>query len=242
MVSAGILIWGVLPPDNDSRTVTVSSVEIKPITQENHSNTASGYAENGNTNLILSWPGVLRVGDVYKVRMTYDAVARDVLIQDVGDSSADETEQNRFSNLLSEAHLDVVGLEVVPAGSVMEPYRPGKSLKYFWKIRAKQSGDFRGMVWLLINFVPFESNDHGKPLFENHIPITAQKIEFKAVKLWGLSGPQARIVGGIGISLGVLMCFKMIYSIIEKCIKFIKKTLTPSGESETINLTKILTL
>jgi hypothetical protein len=72
----------------------------------------------------------------------------------------------------------------------------GQKVTFYWSIFPQEVGNYRGVVWFYLRFVPRD----GGP--EAQRPITVQPIEIRSVNLLGLSGAPARLLGGIGALVG----------------------------------------
>ena len=136
-------------------------------------------------NIQLSWPHWLRLGDSGVVRLV---VERGDQPGDAGDS------------LWVESHLETDGLEVFPAGEIMAPLLRGRQVNFHWSVQPAQPGDREVVVWVNLRSQSPPGSDSGSQA------LTAQKIVIPAVGLFGLQGQVARLLGGIGLVVGLALC------------------------------------
>jgi hypothetical protein len=114
-------------------------------------------------------------------------------------------------NVIAEARLDLAGMQIQPADSVFEPLKPGGSVTFYWSIRPEIPGQYRGTVWLHLNFRDKSTGE------ENRIAVSAQAIEIEAVDFFGLSVNMVRTSGIIGSVVGGVIGFPFL----EQILKFI---------------------
>jgi hypothetical protein len=121
-------------------------------------------------------------------------------------------------SVIAEASLDLAGMEVAPYGATFEPLRPGQSATFFWSIRPREAGTYRGTVWLHLNFRDKITGE------ENRIALSAQAVEIEAVDFFGLSVSFARTSGVIGSIIGGVLGFPFLEEIARFIFKRRKKT------------------
>jgi hypothetical protein len=103
--------------------------------------------------------------------------------------------------VMAQARLDLAGIEAVPevGQSQLQALAPGEEISFYWSIRSDQIAHYSGVVWFSLLYQPLD----GGP--EREQVISAQSIEIECVNFAGLGGTPARLMGGAGILLGVLL-------------------------------------
>lgn len=120
--------------------------------------------------------------------------------------------------ITAEASLDLAGMEVAPNGATFEPLTPGKSATFFWSIRPREAGTYRGTVWLHLNFSDKLTGE------KSRIALSAQAVEIEAVDFFGLSVNVARTSGVVGSIIGGVLGFPFLEDIAKFIFKKRKKT------------------
>jgi hypothetical protein len=121
-------------------------------------------------------------------------------------------------HVTAEASLDLAGMEVAPNGGTFEPLTRGQSAIFFWSIRPREAGIYRGTVWLHLNFRDKLTGE------ESRIALSAQVVEIEAVDFFGLSVNFARTSGVVGSIIGGALGFPFLEEIARFIFKKRKKT------------------
>lgn len=117
----------------------------------------------------------------------------------------------------AEARFDLAGMEVQPSGSIYEPMKPGQSVTFHWSIRPRETGVYRGTVWL---HLVFEDRVSGE---KSRMAVSAQIVEIEALDFFGLSVNMARTSGVVGSIIGGVVGFPFIEDIIKFLFRRRKK-------------------
>ena len=144
----------------------------------------------------LEWPEFMRIGDKYTITLDFEQP------QEINTSQPAPTGFSNVydcCNVMAEARFDVAGIIVDPANPTRESMPPGQPVRFKWKITAEQAGLYRGTIWLSLRFLPL---DGSTPI---QGPIYVNDIRFDASSFLGLSGGMARIVGWVGVILGIFL-------------------------------------
>jgi len=121
-------------------------------------------------------------------------------------------------NVTAEAQLDMVGMQVKPAGAIYEPLKRGQSATFYWSIRAQEPGTYQGTVWLHLNFADKSTGE------QSRIAVSAQIIEIEAVDFFGLPVNLVRVLGALGVIIGCIIGFPFIEDILRLLFKRRKKS------------------
>ncbi len=158
--------------------------------------------------LTLEFPPVIRAGDADTVRLTLEmdemgnvTPTAEIEGHEIGGEVVEIPNLYETHNVIAEARMDLAGVQIVPAENVSEPLLPGKSVTFYWSVRPTEAGEYRGMVWLYLRFVPKEG---GEELVRT---ISAQFVEISATTLFGIKAGPARIAGAVGSFIGAVLGF-----------------------------------
>lgn len=157
--------------------------------------------------LTFEYPPKIRAGDSDVVRLTLemDELGNITPTAELEDGNVVTGEIVEIPNLyethtiIAEARLDMAGMQVIPSDLVSEPLLPGKSVSFYWSLRPDEPGEYRGTAWLYLRFIP---NDGSAELRRT---LSAQIFNISAVTLWGFKAGPARIFGGIGSIVSVIL-------------------------------------
>ena len=100
--------------------------------------------------------------------------------------------------------------------------QPGQAVAFIWSVRAASADIFRGVVWVRLHFIPLDGSA------ETTQPLYMQPIEMSGVNLIGLSGPAARVAGGVGLALGSVLSLD---NVVGWTLGFFKKRRRPPTAS-----------
>lgn len=151
--------------------------------------------------LLLDFPAVVRVGDVERVYLTLE-VLPDPQGQANAIASVYETHY-----VWAEARLDIPGLRVMPEQTVSETMFPGQKIAFFWSVRALAAGNYEGMLWLYLRFIPKQGGNESRRALSAHV------VQIEAVTFGGLTADAARWLGLAGLAFAVAAGFPFIQRI-----------------------------
>jgi hypothetical protein len=118
--------------------------------------------------------------------------------------------------VIAEARLDIAGMEVSPPELTSQTLSQGQSVSFFWSVLPRETGVYRGTVWLYLRFVDKVSGE------ESRRAVSAQIIEIEAVKFFGFSGGLARFIGAAGSVIGTVVGFPFFEDIIRFLVGYRK--------------------
>ena len=174
--------------------------------------------------LTLEFPPQIRAGDSDVVRLTLevDDLGGITPTAEIG-GNAITGELIEMPNLyethhvIAEARFDMAGMEISPPDVSSQTLAQGQSVTFYWSIRPRETGVYRGTVWLYLRFRNKQSGE------ESRKAVSAQLVEVEAVNLLGFSGNFARTTGVIGSVVGTVIGFPFIEDIVKLLIKGRKK-------------------
>jgi hypothetical protein len=166
--------------------------------------------------LVLEYSPRIRLGDSEVIRLTLEMDTQGNLTPTAvieGNVTKGESIQipnlYKTHNVIAEARLDLAGIEMRPSETISEPLLPGQSVTFYWSVRPRETGHYRGTVWLHLRFVP----KAGGP--ESRKAISAQIIEIEATSFLGLPASLARTTGTLGSLIGSILSFPFLEQIVR---------------------------
>jgi hypothetical protein len=156
--------------------------------------------------LTLESPAAIRSGDTDVIRLTLEVDAQGNLTPTSeygGHVTSGQTvyipDVYATHTVLAEAHLELAGVQIDPAGMVSQPLLRGRSVTFYWSIRPGSEGHYRGVVWFYARFVPLEGGQ------ESEQPLAVFPVEFDVVSFLGLKAGTARLLGAAGAFLSSIL-------------------------------------
>jgi hypothetical protein len=102
-------------------------------------------------------------------------------------------------NLLTEARVDLPGMDVTPAGSVSKNLQGSQKLEFAWNTHSDRAEMVTGTIWLFLDEVPKGKGETIRmPLLAKHVTITSSDLLGMDVSFW-------RFLGGAGVLCGVVL-------------------------------------
>ena len=183
LISLAMLAWGIWPVGRSTRQAALR------------------LPGGGVYTLELTWPAWMRARDAGVVRL--------VLMAEQGNEPGDDLASALgAANRLAESRLEAAGLKSVPLGEIMEPLLPGKQAIFYWSVLPEQRGEIEAVVWVSLRTQAAESGEAGSQAILQSQLLTAQKIPIRTIDLFGLDGRAARLSGGVGVIIGVVLCLE----------------------------------
>jgi hypothetical protein len=175
--------------------------------------------------LTLEFPPQIRAGDSDVVRLTLEVddlggitptaeIGGNVVTGEV----VEVPNLYETHHVIAEARFDIAGMEISPADVSSQPLAQGQSVTFYWSIRPRETGIYRGTVWLYLRFVDKQKGE------ESQKAVSAQLVEIEAVNLFGLSANFARTTGVIGSVVGTVIGFPFFEDIVKLLIRRRKKS------------------
>jgi hypothetical protein len=205
LFSGSLLIWAFLPSQRQVVTQTISSAEM----QLPSSTQAITPTILETRKVVLEWPSSMRIGDMDEISLVFEPIQNE---------ASSNNPQGEFSdvynnyNIMAEARIEAAGIRANPGNPTRESMPSGHSVKFKWQVNIEQAGSYQGNVWLSLRFLPLD----GRPA--SQWPIFVRMVDIHAVSLFGLSAPWARLLGGVGIILCVLIIFDDMIGLVRKWI------------------------
>lgn len=202
LVSISLLVWAILPNRHQ-----VVKHYVEPTAMQVAS---TGLAEVPTVlevrQVRLEWLSSMRIGDQAEISLAFEPVQGEILAP---------TPQGKFSDvyeryyLMAESRLEAAGLQVNPAKPVRESLPAGQTVRFRWQVHGESPGIYQGNVWLSLRFLPLDESPASETL------IFVGEVDMHATSLLGMGGPQARMLGGVGIIVGLALSYDVIIDLIK---------------------------
>jgi hypothetical protein len=216
LIGICLLIWATLTA---KRRVTVQSISPAEM-QLPSSGQASQPTILETRQVVLEWPSTIRIGDMAVITLVFEPGKNEPSSDKPQDGFSDV--YDKYS-LMAEGRFEVAGIRVDPANPTRESMPSGQTVKLKWRVNADKAGEFPGNVWLSLRFLPHDGTE------TSQTPIFARKVDIHTTSLFGISGPLARLMGGVGIFFSVLVSFDIMIEFVRNLrrkitTKYIKDT------------------
>ncbi len=175
LVSLPLLSWGFWPPHRETVILPLLPAAGMPSLPEART-------------IRLMFSPVMRAGDSQIVELNLSADG------DAGDASLYEE-----FNVIVEARLDLPFANVRPADVVSTALAEGGAATFYWEVNPREEGELSGTVWLYLRLVPKAGGA------EVRQPVSAQLIGIRSKSVLGRTGTEARVLGVVGLIIGLAM-------------------------------------
>ena len=201
-VSILFFAWGYWPARRETR--------IRPISG------AAQAALPEKRALTLVFPPKIRAGDTGVVRLILGVETAGNLIPTAenGGEAAGRASLYETHKVIAESRFDIPGMDVRPTELISAPISQGQPAVFYWTLRPDAVGRYGGTIWLYIRTVDRLTGQ------ESRETISAQIVEIDSVRFLGLKANQVRILGMVGIVIGLLLSLPFFES---RIISFTRK-------------------
>ena len=175
ITSIPLSVWGFWPPHRETVMVPLVLPAGMPSLPEERT-------------IHLTFSPRMRAGDSQVVELNVIAE---------GESTGDGVYEEY--NVIAEARLDLSLADVRPADTVSTALVEGGGATFYWEVNPREDGVLRGTVWLYLRLVPKAGGEEARQ------PVSAQLIEISSKSVLGRTGSQARVVGIVGVIVGLGM-------------------------------------
>lgn len=166
--------------------------------------------------LTLEFPPQIRVGEGEIIRLTLEVDTLGNLTPTaefdgnvVTGEILEVPDLYETHHVTAEARLDLAGIDVRPGDLISEPLLPGQSVTFYWSVRPREVGLYRGTAWLYLRFVDKASGS------ESRKTLSAQLVEIEAVNLLGFPLGLVRGAGMLGSVIGGVLGFPFLEDILK---------------------------
>ena len=208
VLSLVALIWGLSSPEYQLQATGLAPVDMTLPGSEppiGSTSAVESAARSPEPRLLkLSWPKRLRLGDdgtlslIVGFPSPLPAGSTGSQATQAGAGGVQPAVYDAY-NLVLQSHLDLPGIVRTPTGEISQAMLPDQPVEFLWYLRPLTPGIFSGKVWLHLRFVPRSTGQ------EERILLAAQQVDIQVVSLLGMSSSQARLLGSVGLVVGVFL-------------------------------------
>jgi hypothetical protein len=207
-----LFVWGTLPLGHkvDVQSIQPTSMRLQ---MAGHN---KGLALLETRLVNLERPSTMRIGDSEKIILLFT-----YLPDEVGAITWEKDFSDAYTsnNVMVEARFEVAGVRATPANPIRESMPTRQEIRFEWEVNADEQGISTGLIWLSLRFLPL---DGGTPV---QVPIYVREVQIRTMSLFAISGPVARLSGGVGIILGLSLIFSDMIAMVKH---WNTKKITPS--------------
>ncbi len=143
--------------------------------------------------IFISIPSKLRVGEADEIRFEFSS------LKNYGSNPSQESDiEKTGESYLLEARLEMPGLLVNPADSVIQPVIEGHNLRYTWEIQTGKEGIYTGTLWVYLLVMPEGSTEPDRR------PVLALPVKVEGVNTPIFNAKVLRVLGGLCIAAAFL--------------------------------------
>ncbi len=151
--------------------------------------------------LSLSWPQKLRTGEVQSIEAVFSPVSSEDLkeIRLLDGSLLMDIFQEY--TVVVEGRLEIPGFKYSPEGQISQLLQPNQPVTFIWNLKAENTEVYKGTAWIYLSLISKKTGQEQKQV------LTAQLLEFTGVDLWGLDYLSTRLIGSLGLAIGIVLIF-----------------------------------
>ncbi len=203
VLSCAMLLWSVWPFGRNSQSLTFSPEDLFVLTEQTEISGDVPVLETRT--LTLQWPKKVRVGEMQSIELALMPEEATLEGQSLENDPVQESntlpEVSDAYSVLVEGRLELTGVNFSPEGQVSQLLQFGEPLNYVWNVQVQQAGKYEGTVWLYLRLVSKKTGQ------ENRQVLSAQRIEFTGVNFLGLNNVSTRLLGSLGLAIGIVLTF-----------------------------------
>jgi len=171
--------------------------------------------------LILEFPTRIRAGDTDLIQLSLvldDSENVSSMEDATGQSDSDDKNPDVYDThrVIANARLDLAGMQIRPSDDISEPLLRGQSVTFYWLIGSREVGVHRGTAWLFLGYVDKVTGE------ERYKAVSAQILEIEVDKIFGISAPQARILGFLGSTMGFVLAYPSLTATLKRILKALR--------------------
>jgi len=216
-LSAAFLLWGFWPVQSQQVSADLSPEQMQIPADVVSDDDREGITSGGlppavpeMRTVTLEYPFNMRQGDADVIILSLDVDQNGATATaQFGDHTTTGTTveiPNVYDtySVQAEARLDLLGTEIAPSDTIVLSLQAGQKATFIWTVKPKDVGNYRGAVWLSLNFTPLSGGDTiSQQLY-------TQAFEIDVLNLLGIGGQPARIMGAAGALVGTMFTIEKI--------------------------------
>jgi hypothetical protein len=205
-VSLFFLLWTVWPIKTVSRQISFKPGELQVRfpssgiqSSENKEGDIRHMAFQDTRNVILEWKPVVRKGDHSKIILKFTGDKANLNDYDSGNSIID---LYKVFNVNAVARIEIPGVGIDPTGLAGQVLPQDHDIEFAWKLIPIKQGIYQGNAWFYLQYFPILEGDFIEQA------VSAQAFQINVISLLGLNIYIWRVVGFLGIFLGLFIQVK----------------------------------
>lgn len=210
IISSILLAWGLWPSQVTQLRLQFSEIDILGKDFISSSNDQDNILVeerlySGDRTLLIEHTSRIKQGDQGYVTFLFENIDEINPGRDVQKSLP--SENLAISGDISpviKVRLELTGTFYSPEGELLEPLKPGIPVKFRWDLRPYDDDNVSGNLWVYLVLVSTEEGE----VFRR--ALSAQELNIDVISLFGLPGSTTRILGVIGIALGLSLVMDII--------------------------------
>lgn len=203
LLSLLMMVWSLWPASSQMRTLIFNPQDLQL-------NAASFGEKDPKTiletrKLILTWPESVRSGEVVQAEAAFLPIESGDANGLNSGASAMWADVFETYHVLVEGRLELPGLVFSPDGQISQALQANEPVKFIWNLRAEQATVYKGTLWVYLRFISKATGQELKQV------LTAQLLDFKCVDFLGLDYLSTRLIGSLGLAIGLVLSFDRIF-------------------------------
>lgn len=199
LISLGMIFWSLWTFPKETRNLNFNPADFQFAQIDQSPAVFQAILE---THLLsLSWPQKMRTGEIQSIEAVFLPISSEEI-------SETRLLDGRFLldifqdyTVIVEGRLEVPGLKYSPEGQISQLLQPNEPVTFIWNLKAENAEVYNGTAWIYLNITSKETGQEQKQV------ITAQLLEFAGVDFWGLDYLSTRLIGSVGLAIGIVLIF-----------------------------------
>lgn len=212
VLSIILLLWGFRPTPHLEKHLVGSPEGLMVAAQDAFAGPADStdpgrsVITNPAGQVKLRWPIMIRAGDLAEIRLIIEPAFHGDPVGDPGTNAEGEPESTSYGQMGSfSAHLDLPGIRFSPMGEIGLAKPIDNPATFLWSLRPEDVGNYQGSLWLYFHSGDGNNGDTTRKVLLN------QLVDLSVRSFLGLTGQQARLLGGVGILIGAYILIQSIF-------------------------------
>lgn len=214
-ISILMMVWSLWPYSDDARELSFQPIDLKLNFGFESPDPSRAILEPRR--LSISWPRKIRLGDVQSIAIVFAPEISGAAGAELNGADDQLLDVFETHNVIVESRLELPGLAFTPDGQVSQYLRMGEPVAFVWKVKVEQADVYEGTAWVYLKFISKETGHEDKQV------LTAQRFDFQGVDFFGLNYLSTRLIGSLGIAIGMVLGFDWLWVELWRLIQNRKK-------------------
>lgn len=159
--------------------------------------------------LVLFTPSFIRLGDPARIRLEFIPDPEG----EVGRNPGEHANLFDTHHVSGEARLEFAGLSVDPPGTQSRSLAAGEAAMFQWSVDSEEERNFAGTAWFYLRYIPKDGGE------VSEWPLAALNVKLPSQSIAGLSGRQARWLGGTAVLAGLFLVVDLLMRGFDRWLK-----------------------